>query len=281
MKFSQRIGVNPVEKILQANSIDSELKNGLWNSLTIFYWDSYRSPTNEFMNQTGAIKRSNIEELIYLLWIHYFKKPVDSIEEYWGDCLRELRNYYFEAEWWQIYDFLEFIADYGNEHVKNNFIEACNIHLSMENSAYRFVNGKLSAITSTEEIQSIETAIISATPYGGVKKHLTRAVELYSDKSNPDYRNSIKESISAVESLAKQVSGDEKATLGTILNKLEKERKMHPALKRAFSALYGYTSDTDGIRHALLEEESLTKTDAKFMLVCCSAFVNYVIETIN
>ena len=137
-------------------------------------------------------------------------------------------------------------------------------------------------ITSNEEIQSIECAIAEATPYGGVKEHLKRALEHHSDKQNPDYRNSIKESISAVESLAKQVSGNEKATLGAILKKLEKEEKMHPALKSAFSNLYGYTNDADGIRHALLNEEgSLTKTDAKFMLVCCSAFINYVIETIR
>jgi len=44
----------------------------------------------------------------------------------------------------------------------------------------------------------------------------------------------------------------------------------------AFDKLYGYTSDADGIRHALLEEVTLDFDDAKFMLVACSAFVNYI-----
>lgn len=51
---------------------------------------------------------------------------------------------------------------------------------------------------------------------------------------------------------------------------------MHPALKGSFEKLYGYTSDAEGIRHALLDEPNLDFEDAKFMLVSCSAFVNYL-----
>ena len=102
-----------------------------------------------------------------------------------------------------------------------------------------------------------------------------------SDRTNPNYRNSIKESISAVEALCKTVSGKEKAHLGEAIAFLEKKGSIHPALKRAFTSLYGYTSDADGIRHALMEESNLTGADARFMLISCSAFINYVIARIN
>jgi hypothetical protein len=52
---------------------------------------------------------------------------------------------------------------------------------------------------------------------------------------------------------------------------------LHKALKSSFSSLYGYTSDSDGIRHAMLEESKLTFIDAKYMLVACTAFINYVL----
>ncbi|MGH6983986.1 MAG: hypothetical protein ACREEI_07150 [Stellaceae bacterium] len=52
---------------------------------------------------------------------------------------------------------------------------------------------------------------------------------------------------------------------------------IHKARQDAFDKLYGYASDADGIRHALLDEEKLTYEDAQFMLVTCSAFVNYLI----
>jgi hypothetical protein len=42
------------------------------------------------------------------------------------------------------------------------------------------------------------------------------------------------------------------------------------------SDLY-YTSSSDGIRHSLPEEiYDLTQDDARFMLIMCSAFVNYL-----
>jgi len=56
---------------------------------------------------------------------------------------------------------------------------------------------------------------------------------------------------------------------------------MHHALIKGFSSLYGYTSEADGIRHALLEEPHVGFDEAKYMLVSCSAFVNYLIAKIS
>lgn len=71
--------------------------------------------------------------------------------------------------------------------------------------------------------------------------------------------------------------GDPKATLGQAVKKLEDSGvKLHPAFEGALQKMYGYTSDAEGIRHALLEESALDADDARFMLVSCSAFVNYL-----
>ena len=44
-----------------------------------------------------------------------------------------------------------------------------------------------------------------------------------------------------------------------------------------FEKIYGYTSDQDGIRHAILDEsKTVEPEDALFMLVSCSAFCNYL-----
>lgn len=169
------------------------------------------------------------------------------------------------------------MSAYGPESTRQGFIEACNAFLEKEKSGYRFVDEKIIEISSSHEVNEIEKAIEMATPYYGVKHHLSSAISLLSNKEKPDYRNSIKESISAVEALCKKISNDDKATLGTALKSLEKKGSMHPALKAAFLALYGWTNDADGIRHALMEESNLTSADARFMLISCSAFINYVI----
>ncbi len=61
------------------------------------------------------------------------------------------------------------------------------------------------------------------------------------------------------------------------MKEVEARIGLHGALKEGFSNLYGYTSSAEGIRHALLDESELSFEDAKFMLVSCSAFVNYLI----
>jgi hypothetical protein len=81
-----------------------------------------------------------------------------------------------------------------------------------------------------------------------------------------------------VESLVAEVTGTEKGTLGQLLKKLEDKVGIHPALKTAFSNLYGFTSDKGGIRHALMDTETIRFEDAKFFLVVCSAFVNFIKE---
>lgn len=146
-------------------------------------------------------------------------------------------------------------------------------------SAYRFVDGHLVEVNAKEEVQEIELAIKNSDKFQSVKEHLKRSVELYSDRKKPDYRNSIKESISAVESLTKILVNDDKTTLGQALKVIEQNHQIPGSLKFAFSALYGYTSDEGGIRHSLLEKGVKVEIEeARFMLIACSAFVNYLIS---
>ena len=105
-------------------------------------------------------------------------------------------------------------------------------------------------------------------------------MDFLADRENKDYKNSIKESISAVESICQVIVNNEKATLGEALKQLEsKGLSIHPSLKQAFLKLYGYTSNQGGIRHAEgMFESDVTFEEAKFMLVSCSAFINYLIS---
>lgn len=281
MLFSQRIGISPVSKLVQREAIDNDLRNSLWNLLTGFYWDTCKSSDGDAADNMSLVKYCSRSGLVTAIWLNYFKKPIDTIDPYWGACLYTIRQYFFSAKWFQIYDFIEYTAQYGPAEIKSKFIKTTNIFLERENSAYRFVGDQITEITSSEEIEEVETSLRNSDKYAGVKIHLTTALALLSNRKNPDYRNSIKESISAIESLAKQLSKNETGTLGTILKKLETTKKLHPALKSAFSSLYGYSSDSDGIRHALLDKTDLTKAEARFMLICCSAFINYLIETIG
>jgi hypothetical protein len=251
--------------------MDVELRNSLWNVVIGFY-----------MGNLDDIRRlTNFIALSKRLWCNYFKYPLDTLPKYEKDTYKEIREYFFTCEWYEVYDFIEFVANnYPDDYnqVTPRFIDSCNNILERELSAYRFVGGKITQITSKEEITEIEEALEATEPLKGVNIHLKCALDKLADRKSPDYRNSVKESISAVEAICKLITKQEKATLGEALNKIEDKVSLHPALKNAFCSLYGYTSDADGIRHALVDEPNLDFEDAKFMLVSCSAFVNYLIS---
>lgn len=270
MKFSERLGYKPVKEQLQVESIDDELKNSLWS----MFLDS-------FFND---LRNSGYEYALYnyhrALWFNFFKLPIDSSYIYSDrsvdkDALKKyLRKYFFESKnWFDLFDLIEFSAKFAD----HKYIESINMVLDREKSAYRFVNGQITQITSANEITEIEEAITSKDVYKPVAVHLNAALSLLADRHNPDYRNSIKESISAVESMCKIFTGNDRATLGDTLHILEKQGTLHPAMKKAFSSLYGYTSDDAGIRHALIEGDRIVDFhEAKFMLVTCSSFINFL-----
>ena len=268
--FSQRKGIKPIKSKIQSYSMDDDLKNGLWNALTFYYW---KSKVEVLYDHLPFHRELHI--LCYSLWHSFFKAPLDTLNDDWTTTYGKIRKYFFESKWNEIYDFIEFVSNnYPDESVNQRFMEACNGILEKEMSAYRFIGGKITQITSEEEISTIEEAI--KLPIDPVREHINRSLELLSDRKNPDYRNSIKEAISAVESLCNLIA-DKKADLGQALKEVEKNIAFHPALKKAFGHLYGYTSDADGIRHSLLEQPNLNFEDAKFMLVSCSAFINYLL----
>lgn len=268
--FSQREGFKPVKSVIQINSIDNELRNSLWNALTLFYWDR--------IEDQWISTNNNMNILFKLLWIKHLKWQLDTLDDFWPTTHKIIKKIFFNFLWYEIYDFIEFIANnYSNNSVNQEFIEYCNSVLETELSAYRFVDNIIVPITSEVEISEIEEALDASKPLKAVNTHLRTSLDLLADKKNPDYRNSIKESISAIESICKIITHDKKATLGQTLTEIESKVELHPALKKAFSNLYGYTSDEQGIRHALMDESKLDFEDAKFMLVSCSAFINYLI----
>lgn len=276
MQFSQRIGVLPQEELVQIERIDDDLKNSLWNALTIVYFQRVEFSAS---SRHDITRNSNLFQLMQNIWLHFFKEPVDQMPRKFSDTVKYLRQWFYKEKWYRVFDFVEHVAVHGPSKVKSDFVNICNHILDRENSAYRFVNGVIAEITCQEEVSEVESAITNTSINSGAKKHLQSALSLMSDKIAPDYRNAIKESISAVESIARYISNDDRATLGKALKAIEQDRGLHPALKAAFSSLYEYTNDADGIRHALMKEDNLTKADARFMLVICSAFSNYLVES--
>ncbi|MBL7067745.1 MAG: hypothetical protein ISS29_07855 [Candidatus Marinimicrobia bacterium] len=275
MRFSHRMGIIPGKNIIQKDSIDADLLHSLWNVTYIFYLE----------NLPGHQREINKDKKRYLdsLWINFFKQPIDEMPKICHKIVTSIKDWFFNTEWYEVYDFIDFTSGYDSNNENLGYEDTINIYLKQELSGYRLINHKLCPITSDEEIKEIQDVIDNTTTssLSNIQAHIISALDKLSDRTSPDYRNSIKESISAVEAIARIISEDKKAELGKALKIIEDKVGLHGALKKGFLSIYGYTSDDDGIRHALIDNSNCDQEDAKYMLVSCSAFVNYLIIKAN
>lgn len=247
--------------------MDDELYNGLWSAIEISVWSHW----GEYRTHGFSCAPLALQQLLKNIWVSFLKRPLDELPKDGG--LKAVRDVYFSGEWNEAYDFIEFVLKHGVS-FRRGLMNECNSAMERENAGYRVLGEEVTPITNEAEMEAVAAAAL--TRFANVNIHITRAVELLSDRKDPDYRNSIKEAISAVECVCRVVSKDKKATLGQALKRIGEQQAIHPALEKAFSALYGYASDADGIRHSLINHNEITFTEAKFMVVACSAFVNYL-----
>jgi len=260
--FSERYGYAQ-PKLPQREGMDKRLRTGLWNAFCANFPGSPDSFIHSF-DEPVIFYSNPIHQKIF---VRFLKNPIDEYVDNSDEDERYIKEYFLKQDWNKVLDLVDFIiqTDY-----KKAFVDECNIALSQENSAYRIVDKFVMEITSEQERTEIETAL--QIPFDSARGHLEKALALFSDRENPDFENSIKESISAVESIAKEIIGKEKS-----LNAMTQSLKLHANLTNALNELYDWTSK-DGIRHGKSSKPLRVDQDtARFMLVTCSAFVNYIV----
>lgn len=267
--FSEKYGYKP-EKVIQHENISDELRNRIWN---LFYQNEIKAGglSSKRLSQAVAGAQTIEEKISDKLGF-----LIDSSSKS-PSVMDRLKSYILSSSsWFEVYDFVEIHLSFLEKDDCTQRIQQYNEIFVEEKSGYRIVAGEIAPITNKSEIQSIEQA--TSTPYQSVNQHIQKALAFYANIKTPDYENSVKESISAVEAMCCIITGKD-ATLNKAIEKLKNNGvHIHPALEKAFISLYAYTCDEKGIRHAGIEFVNAPAEDAKYMLISCSAFVNYLME---
>jgi hypothetical protein len=212
----------------------------------------------------------------YAKWLAHEFFGVDSSQVNPNWIRTSVKQVFLTGPWHQAFALLEFLIEYPPGGVLPKlFTDSINRELELCNVGYRIINGQVAPITNNEEIVAISDAISSGVGQSG--DHIKHALDLLSKRPEPDWANSIKESISAVENVCYTITGEH--TLGQALKKLKiGGKQLHPALSEGLNKLYGWTSDADGIRHSLKDDPTSGVAEARLMLILCSAFVNYLTD---
>ena len=274
--FSQAQGYEPIPGPLALGELSEEARRKLWNSLVLIPSGPF-SPNVQFVNQIDR----RWHAIFQTLHSEFLLRPLDEFPQgdYFASSLKEtykpaiLQRLPFN----RLFDLFQMIMRHPR----------CPVDFSVE-VAEVFKECRLAYVVDIEQPVTILPAVtehegeaiigaineLRQAGLHGAAAHLKEAGKLINEGTWP---GAVRESIHAVESVARQLAPDAN-TLGPALAALERGGRLHPALKEAFNRLYGYTSDEEGVRHPLIENATspVGQDEAVFMLGACASFASYL-----
>lgn len=286
--FSNRNKIKPENTEIQLKDFDKRTRTKIQNLISQLYGEVY--------GESIYYGQSKTQDFLKFVLGEIYSEFVDARKTYDDDIVfKTINDSVQNADYDDVLTLVEAIVQYWDRYLRDEIgYRYYNVHLQQylmksiyervneffekEYIGYRFLDEVIVPISDKYEFDAVREAL--GNQYQPIQDHLAKANRFLADRESPDYENSIKESISAVEAICEILTGlkGKEASLGNMLKKLEKNGVIiHSGLKSAFNILYGYTSDANGIRHAGdIGGPSSTFEEAKFMLVTCSAFVNYL-----
>ena len=277
LTFSERHGYEQLPGPMQLEKLSDDLRREIWN-ITRDTLLEYRSisPTNRAYFPYHFCRFS---EVIFGILL---KKPEDEISTDYEDVLGNFKKIILEGSFEKLLSLIELILNDDS----NYFIFAESIaelfdshaaayYLEVTQTPYQFIPR-----SNPEQGDAVQQALKAIDESGmtGASVHLRQAAE---HLNTQQYADSISNSILAVESVARIIDQQAERTLEPALKSLERAGVIkHQALKVAFSKLYGYTNDEQGIRHALLDRGSadVGLDEAMFMFGACASFAAYLVN---
>ena len=279
--FSDRNGMSPISKEIQSNNINAETRIVLYNVLKNAMEIQINSQqldrdwitkviVEKMFNEQYSEYSTNYSDIIddlYDIFINEEYHVVLTVIEFICDLLYESRNDYLQRhgdDWFYARNYID-MREQMNESFEDEFV------------GYRFVDEKIIGITNEEERKLIEES--TQTPFEKVNESIVKSITFLSETGNKDYKNSIKESITAVEQLFNILLGKEGLTLSNALEQLCQKISIDDNLKASIKSLYSFASDANGVRHGNNKNNGrITFEEAKLILLICSATINYFVS---
>ena len=270
LTFGQSIGVEPLPSQLSLREISRELSSHLFACL---YFDM--GIDKEF-NGFSEHLRAEWRAIVNTWRISQEHMPADEISTDYDRNVALVKEIIFSRNYVRVFNFIQFVC--RSPFCPSAVVRGISDALINCRAAYRLIDKTIVPISDVADAEAVTVALKVAADHSaqGPRAHLRAAAEKL---NGGEWGGAIRESIHAVEAAAKVVEPDANE-LGPALTRLEKRAAINPAMKKAFGALYGFSSDEKGIRHSLVYDEkaNVTEADAMFMFGACAAFVSYLLS---
>jgi AbiJ N-terminal domain 4 len=201
----------------------------------------------------------------------------------WGDfnVWEEVQALMYRCDWFKVYDIIEALhAELAENDTRGKthavqFTETLNDFFIEEGIGWQLVDGKI-ITRGTEAFETMATEAASALETAQrptAAKHLHEALEALSRRPKPDLPGAAYHAMGSLECVARDLTGDPKATLGEIL-------KRHPGLlpkplDTALSQVWGYASNE--ARH-VLEGREISREEAELLVGLSGTVSTYLVR---
>ena len=269
LTFSQAQGYEPIPGPLALEKISEEARNKLWSTLH---------------TRVGKVTDRNFVQSPWVdilsdLHIDFLGRPSDEFTPHLNLFVKEYKERFLRTEPFnKVFDILEMVMRHRK--CPPSFIHDITAAFEDCRLAYFVDRGfpvMILPAATPEEGATIRNALedVRAAGLPAAESHLRESGRLI---NAGEWAGSVRESIHAVESVARRIAPE--AEDDALTKALDKIDWLPPALKSTMGNLYGYASREHGIRHALVNEatSSAQQEEAVLMLGACASFVSYMLR---
>ena len=196
----------------------------------------------------------------------------------------QLKQMLENCEWFFFYDAVEIVAEIllRNDNIGraiNSYSYAkyaydANAMFVNSGIGWHLDNAGLPQRKLTEERAVAEAQLQAIELHSPAKVHLAKAALML--KQRPcDSANSIKESVSAIESFGRKAY-PHASTLGDVLKELRTKSAAPPLLLAAIEKVYAFACAEPGVRHGNADGERVGRADAEFTYVMAMSSITYL-----
>ena len=274
--FSQAQGYEEIPAPLKLEELPREARTRVWN--LFFTHISRFKRTGDPTWPDGPWIGGPWLEILKAKHCTFDYAPLDEWDPEFSRVRRSLREEIEQRPFNKVFDLIEFVLRHplcSSEFVRQmkHTFGACRLAYTIDIQRPPTILPAATPEEGNAIVQSLDA--LGAAGLDGSASHLRNASACI---NRGDWAGSVRESTHAVESVARQLDPEAAKTLGPALKSLERHGVLHPALEDAFSKLYGYTSDQQGIRHALLDQTDarVGQDEAVFMVGACASFASYL-----
>lgn len=208
-----------------------------------------------------------------------------------------------DLEWDKVYDFCERLYshlassvgyEWNNEYqettskaeVQTYIAEELQRIFIEESLAFEFSSGKVSrrGRKHTVEVTTRAQMVLGDPKLGSARRHYEKAMGFFRHPSKPDYENSVKEAVCAVEAAGKVLfPSAQAATLGDLAKWFGKtsEVSIPKALVQTITGTYGYRNGGDGVGHGGSSGGVATVEVTEYILAVCASQIIYFVDLAN